>query len=213
MNEGHCCGADKIFDLKSAEKEYRSYLKKGPKRSTQKLLDSISEFNPSGKTLLDIGGGIGAIAWKFHENGGASTTDVDASHGYLEVASRHAQKMGWEYNSSFLFGDITELNGELSSYDFVTMDKVVCCYPDYKSILSAAMSRCVDILAITFPMGGPIAKSLLAMERLYLWLRRNPFRPYIHPAVEIEKFITDSGFDVVEQTRSFPWRVWVFRRK
>ena len=90
----HCCGADQLFNLKGAEKELKKYRKKGPGKVTTKLIELLTGHDDlAGKTLLDIGGGIGAIQWGFLENGGKYTIDVDASNGYQHVARprlRHA---------------------------------------------------------------------------------------------------------------------------
>ena len=209
----HCCGADKLFDLKGAQKELKKYSKTGPTRVTKKLIQAISSYDKKGKTLLDIGGGIGAIAWHFHENGASGTTDVDASSGYLQVAEEYAQTKGWESSSQFKQGDITDVAHELLEFDFVTMDKVVCCYPDYQSILESALSKSNKVVALTFPFGGPIANILRWIGSIYLSFKKNPFRPYVHSHHKIQAFILGKGFTLVHQSVAFPWRVWIFEKQ
>ena len=208
----HCCGADKLFDLKGAKKELKKYVKSGPSRVTKKLIQALSTFDKNDKKLLDIGGGIGAIAWHFHENGISQTTDVDASSGYLQVAGEYAQSRGWGSTSFFRQGDFTDVADDLDTFDFVTMDKVVCCYPDYELILKNALAKSRKVIALTFPLGGPIAQLFRWMGSIYLRFQKNPFRPYIHSHEKIEKYIVTSGFRPVHQSIAFPWRVWVFEK-
>ncbi len=208
----HCCGADRLFDLKGAKKDLKKYKKKGPSKITKKLINALSDYEKKDKTLLDIGGGIGAIAWHFHENGALSTTDVDASSGYIKVAREFAAEKGWESNTDFKLGDITDVSDELPKYDFVTMDKVVCCYPDYEQILTTAISKTEKVIALTFPLGGPITNLLRSIGSIFLKLKKNPFRPYIHSSEKIEEVIRQNGFIPVHQSISFPWRIWVFTK-
>ena len=66
----HCCGADLFFNKKTAEKEYRKYLKKGPSRVTAKIIQHLRQQEIEGKSMVDVGGGIGALQWWFLDNGG-----------------------------------------------------------------------------------------------------------------------------------------------
>ena len=88
----HCCGADLFFDKKTANKKYRQYLKKGPSRVTGKIIQQLASQPVEGKSLIDVGGGIGALQWWFLERDGARTTGIDASSGYLKQAEDHARK-------------------------------------------------------------------------------------------------------------------------
>ena len=213
MTTAHCCGAEKIFDYKNAQKELKKYLKKGPGKSTKRLINSLSNYDKSNKSLLDVGSGVGSIMWDFLENGGSNTTDVDASTAYLETAKKYAQQQNWEDRVTFQQGDLTDTINNGQVFDFVTMDKVICCYPDYQLLLQKAMKQCKDVLAITFPIGGPLAHFFNSFTHLYLIIQKNPFRTYIHPFKEIEKLIVENGFEIKSKQISFPWRIWVFERQ
>lgn len=213
MTCGHCCGADQLFDLKSAQKEMKKYLRKGPGKSTRKL---ISELLPAeevpGKTMLDIGGGVGALQWAFLEKGGLKSTDVDASHGYLHVAGKIAEEKGWNEQTTFLYGDVVDHAVSLRTFDFVTLDKVICCYPDYQALLASSLDKCQGKIGVVYPFGGIIPKIIAQFNRLYFYLKKNPFRTYIHSPKEIENFIKSRGFEMLNRKTSFPWHVQVYRR-
>ena len=206
----HCCGADQLFDLETAQKEMKKYKKKGARKSTRKLLSLMSDFDQSGKTLLDIGGGIGSIQWSFFQKGGAKTTDIDSSSGYLEVAKSYAQEKGYEVD--FRMADFNDVAEDLQSHDFVALDKVVCCYPDYQLLLGNALDRTGNILALTMPLGGWISKGLAQLTKLYLIFKKNPFRTYIHDPKEVHTFMESKGFQLVKKGFSFPWLVRVYQR-
>ena len=211
MTCNHCCGADRFFDLKGAQKRMKNYKRKGAGKSTKKLLKLLSTQNITDKTLLDIGGGVGAIQWNFLEKGGKNTMDVDASNGYIDVAKSYAAENDFVEKAQFLNGDFVDMSEEISAYDFVTLDKVVCCYPDYHSLLGLAIQKCNNTIALTFPLAGPISKITAVFENIYFTFKKNPFRTYIHSPDDIEKFILSKGFKIVSKKVSFPWHVRVYQ--
>ena len=212
MNCKHCCGADQFFDMKGAQKQLKIFKKKGAGKSTKRLLKILHLQDIQGKTLLDIGGGIGAIQWSFLENGGKNTLGVDASRGYIKVAETYAVENDFIEKSQFLFGDFVDKSEEIPSHDFVTLDKVVCCYPDYQSLIGKSIGKCNKIIALTYPLGGPISKITAMFENIYFYFKKNPFHIYIHSPREIERFIISKGFAPVQKKISFPWHVQVYSK-
>ena len=208
----HCCGADQLFNLKSAKKELRKYRKKGPGKTTKRLIDLMFEDDITNNSLLDIGGGIGAVQWAFLRKGGMFAVGVDASGGYLSVARSYAEKQGFMNKVDFVKGDFVDQVDEIPVSDFVSLDKVICCYPDYKSLVFEALKKCKKSIGLTFPFGGPILKMIASLNRIYFYFKKNPFRTYIHNPKEVEKHIVDNGFELTEKTTSFPWHVQVYVR-
>lgn len=209
----HCCDSNIIFDTKSAKKELKRYRKKGAIGATNKLIEAMSGLPKKDKTLLDIGGGIGALQWEFLENEASNTTDIDGSEGYLHVAEEYATEKGWQDKVTFSEGDINDVVNELDKHDFVTLDKVVCCYPDYELILNNATAKCNEYLALTFPMSGFISRTLNIFPSIYFWIKRSEFKTYIHSNRLIESAIENNGFTPIHKSIKFPWRVQVYRKK
>ena len=116
----YCCGADQLFDLKGARTELKKYRKKGPGKPTRKLIELLFKPGVDNKTLLDIGGGIGAIQWTFLDFGGRSTTDIDASEGYLSVANSYAEERGYQQKVDFKKGDFVDYADNVISSDFIS---------------------------------------------------------------------------------------------
>lgn len=209
----HCCGAERLFDLKSARKKMRKYLRKGPGKVTRALINLVTDTKPTqGDSLLDVGGGIGAIQWAFLRSGGGQCIDTDASSGFLEVAQAHALDQGFMEKCHFFHGDIVELAQDIPKVDYVTMDKVLCCYPDYESLLTATLKKCRKSMIISYPLGGLLSRALAWFPKLYMIITGNPFRSYIHAPREIEKFIIDNGFVLKKKITVFPWHVQQYVR-
>ena len=85
-----CVGIEKIFNDKSARRELKRYQKKGPDKTTQLLIDFIVGQGVAEATLLDIGGGVGAIQLELLKSGVSQVVNVDASSAYLKTAQQEA---------------------------------------------------------------------------------------------------------------------------
>ncbi len=210
--QAHCCGADKLFDAKSAKKEYKKYLKKGPARVTRKLIAQI-EAGEVGETLLDVGGGIGAIQWWFLKNGGHATYDVDASSGYTDMAKEHAAQEGLTDRTHYFVGDMTAHADDLPEVDHVTLDKVICCYPDYKALVSLACAKSNRTVSLSYPMDGFIAQTVRSIGVMAIRLTGNPFKPYIHRVTDVRDLFAKNGFEIRTRQLSFPWHIETYLRR
>ena len=201
----HCCGADLLFDEKTAKKQYKNYLKKGPSKVTKRLIEQLSS-QYIGKTLLDVGGGIGALQWWFLNNNGDSTIGVDASSGYIKLATEHAVKSGLKDKTSYILGDFTQAASALPKVDTLTLDKVICCYPNYKDILETASEK-ANVIALSYLMDGIIASAFRSLGVLYMKVKNNPFRPYVHKVSEVRSTMQSLGYSRTNHNLSFPWNI------
>ena len=57
--ERQCQGIEDRFDTEAGAQKLREYLRNGPDRTTQLLVDALRTEGVADATLLDIGGGIG----------------------------------------------------------------------------------------------------------------------------------------------------------
>ncbi len=209
----HCCGADLFFDEKTAAKQYRQYLKKGPAKVTSRMIRQLAQMPVKDKTLLDVGGGIGALQWWLLEEGGTRTTAVDASTGFLKIAEEHAGKQGWGAQTRFVFGDFVEIHKELEQADIVTLDKVVCCYPDYQEILQAACRKSSGTVSLSYPMDGILSRIVALAGAISARRKTKSFRPYIHPVNKMRLVIEGEGFSQAAHNLVFPWHIETYQRK
>src|SRR6478752_1617761 len=86
MSDCQCDCLRARFDAKVAEDDLRAYRKDGPDRTTSLLVERLLAAGVAERTLIDVGGGIGAIQLELLSNGLASAIDVDVSPSYVEVA-------------------------------------------------------------------------------------------------------------------------------
>lgn len=208
----HCCDANQFFDLKSAQKELKRYKKKGAKGPTRLLSESIKSQMIPGESLLDIGGGIGALQWTVLENGGSHTTDVDASSAYIQTASDYAEERQWSEKANFVVGDFVDVHPEMEVHDIVTLDKVICCYPDFKVLLESGIDKTGRILALSFPVSNFISRFLAKLAALYFKWKKSSFKSYVHPSKQVHQFIEERGFKMKHKALSFPWNVYIYEK-
>ena len=208
----HCCGADKLFDKKTAKKQYKSYLKNGPSRVTKKLIGQLEKTN-TGSSLLDVGGGIGAIQWWFLNHGGKQTYGIDASSGYTELVMEHAEKNNLKESAHFILGDFISKSKELPQVNHITLDKVICCYPNFETILNLACTTSLNTVSLSYPMDGFISDIFRSFGVLYMKMTGNPFKPYVHRVASVRALFIENGFELKARELSFPWHIETYAKK
>lgn len=208
----HCQDAADFFGKGIAGREQRRYRRRGPSRSTQVLLESILAHGVAGATFLDIGGGVGAVQQALLAAGAKEGMGVDASPAYLEAARAEARERGTLDRMRFQEGDVVELASNLPEVDIVTLDRVLCCYPDLPALVDASCTRARRIWAAVVPrerwwvrLGGRMLNGLQA-------LRGSAFRLYLHGLPRIEAAVAEHGFEAVASRRTVLWEIRVFAR-
>lgn len=208
----HCQGADKFFNRRVAAAELRDYRRHGARKATKRLLDTLQSAGVGGMTLLDIGGGIGVIQHQLHDAGVTSITAVDASCAYLTMAEEEAEKRGYAAGARYLYGDFVVLAGQIEAADIVTLDRVVCCYPDMEALVAAAAAKAKRYLGLVYPRDGWWMKIGVMLLNISPQLRGDPFRSYIHTAADVEGIIAANGLRKIYHHNGPIWQVGIFAR-
>jgi len=94
MHCTQCQGIEEVFSQEYVERELSRYRAKGAPKTTRMLTESLKEQGVEGMTLLDIGGGVGAVQHDLLGAGVEQVTGVDASRAYLNAAQAEAQRRG-----------------------------------------------------------------------------------------------------------------------
>lgn len=208
-----CQGIEQMFDDKMARRQLRHYRRKGPAKATRSLLEAIAAAGLGGRTFIDIGGGVGAIQHYFMERGAASGTSADASPAYLAAARSEAESRGHADRMRYIDGDFVERAAELEPADIVTLDRVVCCYPDMPAMLDAAAPLARRTLGLIIPRGTRFMRFGVGLVNLFQRLRRHSFRVYVHDPVEVEAVLEGHGMSRRYLHEGMVWRVMVFGRE
>lgn len=209
----NCCEiTDNAFTEQEARAQLRDYRRRGPMNQTRLLLDAIRSLGLRNAGLLDIGGGIGVIHHELLGNVAREATHVDASSAYLKEAKQEAARRGHGGQVNFIHADFTEIASELPETDLVTLDRVVCCYPDFRRLLKAAADHSHRALAFTYPRETWYMRFGLKVINFFQGLRRDPFRVFLHPIAEMDALLTREGLQRVSVRRLFVWEMALYQR-
>jgi 2-polyprenyl-3-methyl-5-hydroxy-6-metoxy-1,4-benzoquinol methylase len=207
-----CQGIESLFNQKMALQELEDYRKKGPDKTTRILLGVLKTAGVEGKTLLDIGGGVGAIQHQLIEAGIARAINVDASTGYIHVARMEANQLGYANRISYHHGDFVDLAPEIEATDIVTLNRVLCCYPDMEALVSLSAARAEKLYGLVYPRDTWWLKLLRPLANAFFWLSRNPFRLFLHPTTAVDATVRRQGLKPRFQRRLLVWQVVVYER-
>lgn len=209
----NCCDPrDHHFGSKHAERDLARYQKQGPDRTTQILLDSIRDQDLRNATLLDIGAGLGVIHHELLQDTCSSATHIDLSSAYNDVAAKESVRRGHRERVEFIQGDIAEYEGTLESHDIVTLDRVVCCYPDYRGMLSTAVEKCGRVFAMSYPRNRWFVHLAMGIENLKRKTNGDPFRSFVHSPQEIRQIPESHGLRRQSVVRTPFWQIELYTR-
>ena len=200
------------FDRKTAVRDLRDYVRRGPEPTTRALIDAVRRRGVERATVLDIGGGIGAIQLELLDAGATAATSVDASPDYQEVAQAEAQRRGVGERITFKLGDFVALAPQIPAADIVTLDRVVCCYAQMEPLVRLSVERCRWLYGLVYPRDRWLSRAVVATENFFRRLWRNPFRSYVHPVTIMDALIRSLGFTLRHQVRTFAWEVSVYEK-
>ncbi|MHA2313122.1 MAG: class I SAM-dependent methyltransferase [Candidatus Thorarchaeota archaeon] len=212
MSSCQCQGIESKFDQKKATKKLEQYRKDGPDKTTKMLIDAIIEEGISGMTLLDIGGGVGAIQHELLNSGISSCLNVEASRAYVEAAKDEADRQGHADGISHLHSNFVEVANDIPQSDIVTLDRVICCYDDVEGLVGKSSIKALRLYGLVYPRDNLWAKIVTALENLIFRIQRNPFRTYVHPTETVDGIVRSNGFERRFYREVGMWQIVVYKR-
>jgi magnesium-protoporphyrin O-methyltransferase len=209
-----CCKPDydTHFDAESARKDLLAYRAGGPDGSTQRLLDVLIGEGIEGATLLDIGGGVGVVQLELLKAGAARSLDVDASGPFLAVAESEAAEHGFADRTGYRHGDFVDLAGEIEAADVVTLDRVICCYPDVHSLVSLSARRARRLYGLVYPVDRWWTRAVGRVLNFLDWLGRSDYRMHVHSQSLVDRLILEAGLEPHYHHRGWIWQTAVYAR-
>lgn len=209
----NCCEiTDNAFGEAEAKANLKMYRRKGPAKQTRLILEAIRSLRMKGAALLDIGGGVGAIHHELLKDVAREATHVDASSAYLKEAKEETARRGNTERVKFIHADFTDVASELPQADIVTLDRVVCCYPDFRGLLKAAAEHSRSALVLTYPRETWYMRIGFIVMNFFQRLMKDPFRVFLHPVSEMESLLKKEGFVKTSVQRLFIWEMALYQR-
>jgi len=209
-----CCakGYEEMFDDAQAAKNLKSFRADGPDPTTRALLDMLRAGGVQDATLLDIGGGVGAIHHELLDAGAQRAIHVDASAAYIRAARDEAARRGHADRVEFLHGDFVDLAERVPPADVVTLDRVICCYPDMPALVEASAARARRLYGAVFPRDRWFLRLAFPFMNLFKQLTGSGFRVFLHAPADIDTELRRQGLERRSYAQTFVWAVAVYSR-
>jgi magnesium-protoporphyrin O-methyltransferase len=212
MSCSQCQAIEEFHNQKVVKQELSRYRKKGPDNATRNLIGAIQNEGIRGLTLLDIGGGVGGIQHALLQDGVDHATNVEASNAFLQAAREEAQRRNLADRVSYHYGNFVDLAETIPPADIVTLDKVICCYPDMETLVNLSADRARKIYGLVYGYDTRLIKTVGVLENLFFKITRNPFRIFVHPHEAVEAILSRKGFKKRFFHHDILWQVAVYTR-
>ncbi len=194
----------------------KKFRKNRLNKATRSFINALLTLGVEGRTLLDIGGGIGVIQYEFLAAGASRAVSVEASSAYLMAATEEAARLGWKDRITYHHGDFVTLAPQIMPADIVTLDHVICCYHDAKSLVALSSARARIYYGVVYPTDTWWSKFWIQIENLVARLRGSPFRAFIHSSELVDSLVRSQGLRQISSQTMFElpyvWQVVIYER-
>jgi SAM-dependent methyltransferase len=209
-----CCGVprgyEKLFGEKTARRDLKRYRRRGLDDTGERLVEFLRSRGVEGLTILEIGGGVGALEAELLKSGAGSAVNVELLPTYEQAARELWREAGVEDRTEYRVGDVTR--EDMPPADAVVMHKVVCCYPDADALVGAAAERARRYLVMSFPRERGLTRIGFGAINLLARLLRWEYRSFIHPVREITGAAERRGLRRVHEEQGFIWQIAALER-
>jgi hypothetical protein len=210
-----CCtpkGYRRVFSETTASAEARRYRRKGLDRVSRRITDLIKKRGVDGQTLLEVGGGIGAIEIELLKAGMAQAVNVEITPTYEAAAGELLGEAGLADRVERRVMDFAEAGTDVGVADVVVLNRVICCYPDMPKLAGAAAERARQVLVMSFPNDRWWTRLGLTVVNFGLRVVRMQFQVFMHTPALILAAVEQRGFTTSLNERGLLWQVVALER-
>lgn len=210
-----CCSPTtygKVFDDREARRNAQSYRQNGLDAVATRMVGFLTAQGVQDSTVLEVGGGIGAIQLELLRAGAARTVNVELSPAYEAVARELLEESG---RLDRVQRHVADFAGDPEAFprvDVVAMHRVVCCYPDMTRLVTGAAGRARRYLAMSYPRDAWWVRAGLVVLNLLYRIRRTGFRTYLHRPQDILATAATQGFRPTMQHRGWVWELTIMEK-
>lgn len=212
-----CCQPmTNIFNQRRVRRELARFRRSGPDKTTRELVhaihDVLGDGGLAGASVLDIGGGLGAIQLELLGMGAGSATSVDASPAYVEAATEEAARRGYADRIAHRAANFVEVAPDVAPADIVTLERVICCYRDMPRLVGDSAARARRTYGLVFPRDVWWVLGARHVLNFALWATRGAFRFYVHSPAAVDAIVRQNGLARAFARNVGMWQVVVYAR-
>lgn len=204
-----CCSAKGyrwVFSERMAQSDAKRYRSRGLDATSKRIVDFLKRQGVEGRTVLEVGGGVGAIQIELLKAGAARAVNVEITPTYEKVASGLLSEAGLSDRVERKVTDFARAGDEVAAADIVILNRVICCYPDMPRLAGAAAEHAQEVLVMSFPRRTWWTRAGLGVGNALLWLTRREFHIFVHDPGQIFATSESRGLRrVLDQ----PGRLWM----
>ena len=205
-----CCsrsGYQTVFSERFARRVARTYSKRGLDSTQRRLVSFLTDRGITDASVLEIGGGVGEIQIELLSRGAREATNLEISQNYEAQAAALLERSGMADRVTRRFVDIATSPEAAEPADVVVLHRVVCCYPDYARLLTAAAGHAKRLLVFSHPPENVLSRMIIGGENLLRRLSRNDFRAFVHPPDAMIRAAQAEGMSVTYRHRGLSWNI------
>jgi 2-polyprenyl-3-methyl-5-hydroxy-6-metoxy-1,4-benzoquinol methylase len=210
-----CCspkGYRWVFSERMAARDAKRYRRKGLDGTSRRIFEFVKAQGIQGRTVLEVGGGIGAIQIELLKAGASRAISVELTPTYEEVATDLLRDVGLADRVERRVMDFAQSGSEVATADVVIMNRVICCYPDMPRLAGAAADHAQQLLVMSYPKRAWWTRLGLGIANIMLWATRREFHIFVHQPKEIIATSERHGLRPVLDQRGLLWTVSALRR-
>jgi 2-polyprenyl-3-methyl-5-hydroxy-6-metoxy-1,4-benzoquinol methylase len=207
------CGLDEIFTNDVSKRDARKYQRRGLDVRARRMLRALEKrIGLRGRTTLEVGMGIGGLTIEMLRRGTSASFGVDALGNQLRQAQRLAEEAGVGDRLKLRQGDFTEIADEVPPVDVVVLDRVVCCYPNWQSLLGEATTHARTAIVMSYPRASWYNRIWIKSANLAMRALRRAFRLHLHSPADMRGLLERSGFTTEVIGHRLPWELLMATR-
>jgi SAM-dependent methyltransferase len=210
-----CCarhGQEELFTEKGARRAAKRYREKGPDPMARSLVRRATARGVEGKTVLDIGGGVGEVLLELLKRGAERGEVVELVPAWEPEAKALAADEGVGDRAGFRTADLVADPAAAEPADLVVLNKVVCCTPDGVELVAIAAGLARRTLVLSHPREAWMARLGLGVANLWMRLTRKRFRVFVHPRAALDGAIEAQGLRLASEKEGVLFRIAAFER-
>jgi SAM-dependent methyltransferase len=185
---------------------------------THRLVPALEPF-VEGRTVLDVGCGVGDLLLTLLARGASRGSGIDMGTGGIADAQRLAATRGLGDRASFTVGDAADT--PLAPADIVVLNRVLCCYPQVGDLVARTSEAAGSVYAYTAPEDRGVAavfnRASVACSNAWYRVRDRKyggFRVFVHDLDAVDERIRAAGFERIRSERiRGAWRLALFLRR
>jgi 16S rRNA G966 N2-methylase RsmD len=207
---GDCCepeGYSATFSDRFARRLASRYRRRGLTRSARAILSFLTERGITDATVLEIGGGVGDLQVELLRHGATRATNLEISTSYEPEAAALLERSGLRDRVDRRLLDIAQTPDAVVAADVVVLHRVVCCYPDYERLLTAAGSKADRLLVFSHPPENAASRAVIWADNAWRRVRGDSFRAFVHPPAAMLEVLSDAGLRATYRWRGLGWCV------